>query len=277
MSPNWEQFKSHYCHIATLGFGLDYSRVKLTPSYLSDKESSAQAAFAEMVKLEAGDIANADEKRMVGHYWLRDASRAPSAELTNIITETLSTIEQFASDVHKGVLKNASGQSFKHLLVVGIGGSALGPQFVSQALRSPKDPMDLYFFDNTDPDGINRVLASIPALAQTLVVVISKSGGTKETRNGQLIAEAAFKKAGLSVTNHFVAVTGDGSELDKIAVAQKWLKRFPMWDWVGGRTSEFSAVGLLPAALQGFPIREMLRGAKEMDEVTRNPKTNENP
>jgi glucose-6-phosphate isomerase len=110
-----------------------------------------------------------------------------------------------------------------------------------------------------------------------LVVVISKSGGTKETRNGQLIAKAAFQAAGIEYASHFVAVTGENSELDKTARAEGWLARFPMWDWVGGRTSEFSAVGLLPFALQGFPVDEFLQGAAAMDEMSRRTAVRENP
>jgi glucose-6-phosphate isomerase len=97
-----------------------------------------------------------------------------------------------------------------------------------------------------------RVLASLDGqLGHTLCLVVSKSGGTKETRNGMLEAEAAYSKAGLNFPRHAVAITGSGSELDKLAEEKGWLDRFPMWDWVGGRTSETSAVGLLPAALQG--------------------------
>src|SRR5262249_15061319 len=84
---------------------------------------------------------------------------------------------------------------------------------------------------------------------------------------GMLEAEAAYRRAGLQFPGHAVAVTSVGSELGKYA--QGWLARFPMWDWVGGRTSELSAVGLLPAALQGLAIDSMLSGAKACDEVTR--------
>ncbi len=222
-----------------------------------------------MRNLESGKIANPDEGRMVGHYWLRAPETAPNKELSNAITQTLSSIKQFALDIHNSKINNAEGRSFKHLLVIGIGGSALGPQFVNQALRTSSDPLDLYFFDNTDPDGIERVLSFLPDPTKTLVVVISKSGGTKETRNGQLIAKEFFASKKLSVSNHFVAITGEGSELFKTATNEKWLKIFPMWDWVGGRTSQLSAVGLVPAALQGFNIDDLLLGAKEMDIATR--------
>ncbi|MCC6414767.1 MAG: glucose-6-phosphate isomerase, partial [Opitutaceae bacterium] len=159
------------------------------------------------------------------------------------------------------------------------GGSALGPQLASHALGQPgRDKMLVSFFDNTDPDGMDYVLAGLAGkLAETLVIVISKSGGTVETRNGMLEAAAAFKSAGLNPAAHFVAVTGDGSKLDQVAVADKWLARFPMWDWVGGRTSELCAVGLLPAALQGIDISAMLAGAAAMDAATRQPVTRENP
>ncbi len=165
--------------------------------------------------------------------------------------------------------------------MIGIGGSALGPQFVSQALGSLKagrDRMRVHFFDNTDPDGMDLVLKQIGSqLKRTLAVVISKSGGTVETRNGMLEAVAAFKAAGLDHPRHFVAVTGAGSKLDQIAQAEGWIARFPMWDWVGGRTSELCAVGLLPAALQGIKIDQMLAGAAAMDKVTRKPALGQNP
>ena len=138
--------------------------------------------------------------------------------------------------------------------------------------------MTIHFFDNTDPDGIARTLARLAGkLDETLVLVMSKSGGTPETRNGMLEAAAAYEGAGLDFAQHAVAVTMAGSKLDKTAERESWLARFPMWDWVGGRTSELSAVGLLPAALQGLDIDAMLAGAAAMDEVTRSHDTRRNP
>jgi glucose-6-phosphate isomerase len=114
-------------------------------------------------------------------------------------------------------------------------------------------------------------------LNQTLCIVISKSGGTKETRNGMLVAKAAFEKTDLDFGKHCVAVTNVGSDLDKYAMQNKWLERFPMWDWVGGRTSELSAVGLLPAALQGIDIKNIISGSYECDKITRNKNVACNP
>lgn len=277
MKNSWDHFKGSCFYSGALNFMIDYSRIEDARSIFKELSGEISSAFEAMIKLEAGAIANPDEKRMVGHYWLRNPERSPTAEIKKQITDALSSVKSFVASLHNGSITGSTGKKFSSALIVGIGGSALGPQFVYQALRTPKDPLKMYFFDNTDPDGMQRVLDEIEDLSKTLVVVISKSGGTKETRNGQLIAKQAFQSQGLSLSKHFVAVTGEGSELDKTAVLEGWLGRFPMWDWVGGRTSELSAVGLLPAALHGADIDSMLQGAREMDELTREAVAERNP
>lgn len=274
----WSRFKTHFYHNADLGVSLDISRIPFPDDYLASMEPLMQQAFAAMARLEGGAIANPDEKRMVGHYWLRAPQLAPTPEIAGEITSTLAAIKEFAAAVHSGAIAGPKGK-FKKLLVIGIGGSALGPQLVSHALGRPrKDKLAISFFDNTDPDGIDYVLGGLRGqLAKTLVIVISKSGGTAETRNGMLEAIAAFQAAKIDYTKQFVAVTGAGSKLDATARQENWLARFAMWDWVGGRTSELSAVGLLPAALQGIDIQAMLDGAAAMDDVTRAPVTAQNP
>jgi glucose-6-phosphate isomerase len=275
---SWQRFQQYYREFPSLHLALDLSRMRLNEAFFRKMEPRMQKAFAHMAALEKGAIANPDEKRMVGHYWLRNPAKAPTAQIRREITNTVKRIKLFTRAVHQGKIRGKGGK-FKNLLVIGIGGSALGPQFVSNALSNPKsDRIKPYFLDNTDPDGIQRVLASIgKELSKTIAIVISKSGGTKETRNGMLEAKAAYEKAGLRFEQHAVAITGAGSELDKVAARAKWIKRFPMWDWVGGRTSELSAVGLLPAALQGFDIDALLAGAKTCDEVTRSKFTQKNP
>lgn len=235
-------------------------------------------AFIAMKALEKGAIANPDEGRMVGHYWLRNPTKAPTQKIRQEIQVTLKRVKAFAKAVHQGKVRGRGGR-FENMLLIGIGGSALGPQFVSNALSNPgKDKIRPFFLDNTDSDGIQRTLASIgKSINKTICIVISKSGGTKETRNGMLEAKAAYEAVGLSFAKHAVAVTGEGSELDKFAKADGWIETFPMWDWVGGRTSELSAVGLLPAAIQGFDIDSLLAGAKACDELTRIPLTQKNP
>jgi len=92
-----------------------------------------------------------------------------------------------------------------------------------------------------------------------------------------MIVSEAYKAAGLEFNKHAVAITMFGSKMDKVAIDGKWLARFPMFDWIGGRTSELSAVGLLPAALQGADIQAMLDGAAAIDIATRNKETAKNP
>ena len=249
---------------------MDLSRMTFADDYFSSMGEKINGAFSAMARLEQGEIANPDENRMVGHYWLRDVDIAPDANLKQEVLTTLKSIRSFATEVH------ASGR-FTHVLLVGIGGSALGPQFVADALGSTADKMKILFLDNTDPDGFDRVFANlIGKAATTLVVVISKSGGTKETRNGMVETEAFFAKQDIPFAPNAVAVTGVDSELDRYAVENGWLKRFPMFDWIGGRTSVMSAVGLVPAALQGIDIDAFLAGAAAMDRKTRVANVEEN-
>lgn len=257
---------------------LDFSRVSFPETFFDEREASMQKAYAAMQALESGAIANPDENRMVGHYWLRHPVSAPTPEIRKSIEDNLQHIKSFTQAIHEGKIKGQKG-AFKNILLIGIGGSALGPQFVAEALgSSTTDKMHLYCLDNTDPMGIEDVLKRLESkLGETLVLVVSKSGGTPETRNGMLEVEAAYRRQHLDFHLHAVAVTGDGSQLDQKAVKDGWLDRFPMWDWVGGRTSEFSAVGLLPAALHGIPIDEMLEGARVMDAYTRTIDTARNP
>ena len=276
-SSLWQRFQQYFLDYRDLGFSLDISRMKFPNDFFEKMRPKIDKASAAMQALEAGEIANPTENRMVGHYWLRNTALAPTPEICTEIEQTIKRIKAFAADIHSGKITAEDGKLFKHVLLIGIGGSALGPQFVSDALRSRRDPMDIFFFDNTDPDGFDRVFEKISdELPQTLVVVVSKSGGTKETRNGMLEAEAKFKKSGLQFNKHAVAVTGVGSDLDKCAEKDGWLSRFPMHDWIGGRTSVMSAVGLLPMALQGLDIDDFLAGAAAMDEHTRTQNVSQN-
>src|SRR5258706_5879160 len=130
--------------------------------------------------------------------------------------------------------------------------------------------MKIHFIDNTDPDGIARVLETLKdRLGETLVIVTSKSGGTPDTRNGMVVVASEYRAAGLDFSRHAVAITMAGSRLDKHALSENWLARFPMFDWVRGRTSELSAVGLVSAALQGIHIHGMLRRGAACEASTR--------
>ncbi len=277
VASSFDLYRQQLLNFPELGVSLDFSRAPAPAGFAEKMAPAVAKAFADMAALEKGAIANPDEKRMVGHYWLRAPELAPDAKIAADVKAAVDAIAGFAAQVHGGQVKGAAGK-FTDLLCIGIGGSALGPQFVADALGTKADKLRVHFIDNTDPDGIDRVFDALGGrLGTTLVVVTSKSGSTPEPRNGQLEAALRWKQAGLSFAAHAVAVTGEGSQLDQVAVAEKWLARFPMWDWVGGRTSEIGPVGLLPAALQGLDIRGLLTGAREMDALTRVPDAARNP
>jgi len=275
---SWETFKALNFDFPEVSLSLDLSRLGLPDGYIEGQRAAFQEAFEAMDQLEGGAIANPDEGRMVGHYWLRDAALAPTIELQESIESSVEQIKAFAEKVHSGALRGSRGR-FTDVLVIGIGGSALGPQFIRHALGTPsEDKAQIHFFDNTDPDGMDLALNGIgDRLGNTLSLVISKSGGTAETRNGMLEAKKAYEDLGLCFAHHAVAITGADSKLDKLAVSEGWLERFEMWDWVGGRTSVLCAVGLVAAALQGIDIQALLDGAAAMDKSTRSKTIERNP
>lgn len=274
----WQQYQDWLYYHEGLGLYLDISRIRFNDTFVQTLQPKFEKAFQDMAALEAGAIANPDENRMVGHYWLRDPELAPTPEIKQEIIDTLQQIEEFVQQVRIGTIHPPQGQKFTDILSIGIGGSALGPQFVAEALAPDNPPLALHFIDNSDPIGIDRVLSSLgDRLATTLVLVISKSGGTPETRNGMIEVQKVFASHHLDFAKQAVAITGVDSKLDKLAKTEGWLTTLPMADWVGGRTSELSSVGLPAAALQGIDIRGMLAGAKEMDTATRIPDIKNNP
>ncbi|KAB2940867.1 MAG: glucose-6-phosphate isomerase [Phycisphaerae bacterium] len=269
---DWERYLGGLCDVPALGFRLDTGRMRLQEQALAELTQKFDGAFDAMQAIEDGAVANITEGRRVGHYWLRAPHLAPDPQIRRAIEDAAMQIEEFAARVLDGSIRPpaAAGAKFTDMLLVGIGGSALGPQFITDALGGADDPVRPHFIDNTDPEGVARILADLGSrLAQTLVIVTSKSGGTIETRNGMIELQHAFRQRDLSFPQQAVAVTGEGSALHRAAQEQRWLATFPMWDWVGGRTSQTSAVGLLPAALQGIDVRRFLEGAAACDEATR--------
>ncbi|QFY42125.1 glucose-6-phosphate isomerase [Candidatus Methylospira mobilis] len=265
----WQRYQDWLYHHAGLDLYLDISRMRFADPLVDQLKPKFDKAFQDMLALEGGAFANIDENRQVGHYWLRDPDLAP-LEFKKEIMETLDQIEIFARAVLEGSIRPPEAPKFTDILSIGIGGSALGPEFVAEALSADYPAMAIHFMDNTDPAGIDRVLNQLKdRLRSTLVIITSKSGGTPETRNGMLEVKHAFELQGLDFPTHAVAITVPGSKMDELERMEGWLAEFPMFDWIGGRTSEMSAVGLLAAILQGVDVRALLSGAREMDEATR--------
>lgn len=259
------------------GFTLDISGMSFSDQDFASLAEKIPAAHAEMQKIEAGEIKNQDEGRKVTHFTDRMTYNG-SAEFKEV--------NAFAEALRTGITKGSTGKKFEYAVINGIGGSALGPQLVQFAINGPywnelpelkrNGFLKIYFTDNTDTAGVKDIL-NVVDLDQTLVVSISKSGGTQETKNNLTAFESAYKEAGLDFAKHAAAITMKGSKLDKYASDAGWLKIFPMAESIGGRTSETSIVGHLPADLAGIDFTSLLDGACHMDELTRHPDLGENP
>ena len=157
----WRRYKQYLCECPSVGMKLDISRMNFDNGFLGRLEPRMAEAYRAMADLEAGQIANPDEQRMVGHYWLRAPGLAPNDQIINLIEQTNNDIRQFVTAVHNKQITPPSAARFTDAVVVGIGGSALGPQLVADALGTKRDKMQIHFVDNTDPDGIDRVVALV--------------------------------------------------------------------------------------------------------------------
>ncbi|MEB3185591.1 MAG: glucose-6-phosphate isomerase [Cyanobacteriota bacterium] len=274
----WQRFQELLWFDDGLGAWLDLSRMAIASGQLEQLRPRFEQAHAAMAALEAGAIANPDEQRQVGHYWLRNPHLAPDPQVGAHVTAEIERIEAFGKSVLDGTTALYGGHRFTDVLWIGIGGSGLGPLLIVRALQDPGQGLPFHFIDNVDPDGISRTLAALAdRLRSTLVVVVSKSGGTPEPHLGMQQARRAVEAHGGTWAAQAVAVTMVGSKLDQTAAAEGWLARFDMFDWVGGRTSVTSAVGLLPGVLVGADIRAFLDGAAAMDACTRVARLEGNP
>ncbi|MCF7854784.1 MAG: glucose-6-phosphate isomerase [Candidatus Pacebacteria bacterium] len=259
------------------GFTVDITGMDLAEDALRDMLTPADRApsqlgqaHREMQRLEAGEIKNPDEGRKVTHF--TDRIHYPESDVC-------AAVEAFADEVRQDSTINA-------VVINGIGGSALGPQLLQFACRGPywneltaverQGYPCIYFVDNTDTAGLRDVL-DVVNLAECLVVTISKSGGTQETKNTMIAFEQAYAEAGLDFASRAIAITMEGSLLYKHAMESNWRNVFPMAESIGGRTSETNVVGHVPAALTGIDFQRFLEGARRMDKFTREPELTRNP
>ncbi|MDD3155376.1 MAG: hypothetical protein PHS41_10950 [Victivallaceae bacterium] len=262
---------------AASNFSINFSGMKFTAADLDGMKDKFAAAAREMANLEAGAVKNPDEHRKVTHF----------TDRKNYIGSALfEDVERFAEAVRTGAVKGETGKKFTAAVVNGIGGSALGPQLMQFAINGPywnefsdekrNGYLKLYFLDNTDSAGFADLLAVMDP-ASTLQLTISKSGGTQETTNNLTALENIYKAQGLHFGKHAVSITMKGSKLEAHSLQNNFLKIFEMAESIGGRTSETSIVGHLPAALCGINFQSFLEGACHMDELTRNSDYTKNP
>lgn len=274
----WERFCALLWHDEGLGFWLDASRMALSPEVLTSLQPRFEQAFAAMAALEKGSIANPDEQRQVGHYWLRTPQLAPDPAITEALRQQHQAMAAFARGVLEGSVTTPAGAAFTDVVWIGIGGSGLGPLLVIHALQQTGVGLRFHFIDNVDPEGMGRTCGELgERLKTSLVIVVSKSGGTPEPHVGMVQTRRRLEQLGGAWPAQAVAITVPGSKLDRQAASEDWLKRFAMQDWVGGRTSITSAVGLLPGLLAGVPMEDFLAGAAAMDSATRQPLLCGNP
>ncbi len=275
---NWIERNQKYTLVAPdAEFSIDFAGMNFTDADLKQMAPLFERAVREMGRIEAGAIKNPDENRKVTHF----SDRKEYAK-----SELFRSVETFAEGVRSGKITSETGKKFTAVAVNGIGGSALGPQLMQFAINGPywneksdaqRDGyLKIYFLDNTDSAEFADLL-DVMDPETTLHLVISKSGGTQETKNNLIAMQAVYAEKKLSFARHAAAITMKGSELDKVARSGEWLAVFEMADSIGGRTSETSIVGHVPAALTGVDFAKFLAGACRMDDWTRSADVAANP
>ena len=217
-----------------------------------------------------GKIINQTENRAVLHTALRSPEKATvSVDGSNVIPEIYdvkNAIQKFSNEVISGGRKGYTGKAFTDIVNIGIGGSDLGPAMVVEALQFYKNHLNVHFVSNVDGDHVNEIIKKINP-ETTLFVIVSKTFTTQETlTNSETIRTWFLKNASQEdVAKHFVAVSTNIQRVTEFGINPANV--FPMWDWVGGRFSLWSAVGLSISLAVGFDnFNKLLKGANEMDE-----------
>jgi glucose-6-phosphate isomerase len=242
--------------------------------------AEARTLTARFEAMMRGEKVNVTENRAALHTAARDFSGNPivvdGTDVAPMIKKVREEIELFSRQVHNGEIRGSTGKPFKHVVVIGIGGSYLGGQFVSEALKAYADKgISLHYLANVDIHNFGHIVSRIEP-ESTLWIVISKSYTTAETMANEAQARVYMKGRGLDPSKHFVAVTAKGSPGDDPSAPV--IRAFHMFDFFGGRYSVSSAVGGLPLSLYlGYERFEaFLKGAEEIDIHTRTAPIQEN-
>jgi glucose-6-phosphate isomerase len=221
-----------------------------------------------------GDIINQTENRAVLHTALRAKESAKvMVDGVNVMPEIYSVknkIKNFSNEVISGNKKGFTGKSFTDIVNIGIGGSDLGPAMIVEALQFYKNHLNVHFVSNVDGDHVNEIIKKLNP-ETTLFVVVSKTFTTQETLSNAETIRSWFLQSATQedVAKHFVAVSTNIQKVTEFGINPENV--FPMWDWVGGRFSLWSAVGLSVSLAVGFDnFDKLLKGANEMDEHFKN-------
>ncbi|MFC3092658.1 glucose-6-phosphate isomerase [Alteromonas sediminis] len=260
--------------VSACGIEIDYSKNRITSSVMQGLFDLAKACKVEETRdaMFAGEIINNTEGRAVLHTALRNKSDKPvyvdGKDVMPEVRATLDKMAAFVNDIHSGRHLGYTGKPIKHVVSIGIGGSFLGPKIMTEALKPYQtDTINVHFVANVDGCHINDVLNALDH-EETLIVMSSKSFTTQETLQNTLTAKSwFFSKGGTQedIAKHFIAISSNVAAATEFGIAKENI--FPMWDWVGGRYSLWSAIGLPIALALGFDnFNAMLDGAHAMDE-----------
>lgn len=259
-------------HIQWNSFLVDYSKNRIDKTTLKlllelADECKLKEAISSYFN---GEIINKTENRAVLHTALRSPKEAKVVvDGINIIPEVYEvkeSIKKFTNEIISGAKKGFTGKAFTDIVNIGIGGSDLGPAMVVESLQFYKNHLNIHFVSNIDGDHVNEVIKNLDP-ETTLFVVVSKTFTTQETlTNAETIRKWFLQTAQQKdVAKHFVAVSTNIQKVTEFGINPENV--FPMWDWVGGRFSLWSAVGLSISLAVGFNnFDELLKGGNEMDE-----------
>jgi glucose-6-phosphate isomerase len=255
-------------------FFIDYSK-----NLITDEVFAALLELAEECELKqgieamfSGEHINATEDRAVLHTALRNRSGKPvmvdGIDVMPEVSAVLYKMRRFTHSVHSGAWKGGSGKSIKDVVNIGIGGSDLGPVMVTEALKAYSNRnIRVHFVSNVDGTHISETLRNLDP-ETTLFVVASKTFTTQETMSNANTARDWFLKSANStehIAKHFVAVSTNSKAVEAFGIDPE--NMFGFWDWVGGRYSLWSAIGLSICLAIGFEnFEELLQGAHELDE-----------
>jgi glucose-6-phosphate isomerase len=271
-----EPTRAEKMHLEWNDFLVDYSKnivTKETMNLLLELANEVQLKEA-IAKYIGGDVINQTENRAVLHTALRAKENAfVQVDGVNVLPEIYAVknkIKQFSNEIISGQRKGYTGKPFTDVVNIGIGGSDLGPAMIVEALQYYKNPLNVHFVSNVDGDHVNEILKKVNP-ETTLFVIVSKTFTTQETlSNAETIRSWFLQSAAQDdVAKHFVAVSTNIQKVTEFGINPDNI--FPMWDWVGGRFSLWSAVGLSISLAVGFDhFDQLLEGAHEMDEHFKN-------
>lgn len=254
-------------------FEVDFSKNRITPNSLE-----LLLKLAKEVKLEeaieaqfSGGKINQTENRAVLHTSLRDFNN-----MKPIVKKSLKKMKKFSKEISSGKWKGYTGKKITDVVNIGIGGSDLGPKMVNQALSYYKNHLNIHYLSNVDGDYTLQTLNKLNP-ETTLFIIVSKSFGTQETLANANTARNWFLETAtqLDIERHFVAVSSNIEKVSQFGICEENI--FPMWDWVGGRFSLWSAVGLSICCAIGYTnFEELLQGANQMDQHFKDTPFNKN-